>query len=562
MADVVDTLIVELKAETKQLRTGLSNVEKQLGRTNKAVGSTLVGFRGLGKVFAVLGIGKMVQSTVSTARTFEDLEATLRAVTGSAANASKAFDVVTEFTKTTPFQLANVTESFIKFYQAGITPTGETLTAFGNLAAGMGKDITQLAQATFNATTGEMEMLKQFGIVARLEGDKVRMTFEGQTTVIDRTGKAIGDFIENLGATRFPTALDERLNTLSGSFSNLGDKASLFMNDIGEAGLTKELRQLSDLFQDLIGSAGEGGLADALGFVLGGAVAILRVAVEKLDQAFKFVKDKIDAVNLALMNLDKTILETVLSFQKSFNESLFGNLFQVDEQATIAELNAIKERILKATGGGEIIPKGGGEGGGDGEDEGSIVPPSAEDGAEKVDRLAESFKELQPIIAEATNQFSTDFVDSLMEGGKAIDSFKNLFKDMAKQIIASAMQMMVIKPIMDAIFGAIGLPVMSGGGKAGGGTVQANVPVVVGERGPEVFVPNTGGTVMNNMNSKNAMGGQPIVVNQSVNFATGVVGTVRAEVTKMMPQIADVTKGAVAEAAMRGGNYRKALQGG
>jgi hypothetical protein len=169
---------------------------------------------------------------------------------------------------------------------------------------------------------------------------------------------------------------------------------------------------------------------------------------------------------------------------------------------------------------------------------------------------------LQPIIAEATNQFSTDFVDSLMEGGKAIDSFKNLFKDMAKQIIASAMQMMVIKPIMDAIFGAIGLPVISGGGKAGGGTVQANVPVVVGERGPEVFVPNTGGTVMNNMNSKNAMGGQPIVVNQSVNFATGVVGTVRAEVTKMMPQIADVTKGAVAEAAMRGGNYRKALQGG
>jgi hypothetical protein len=29
-----------------------------------------------------------------------------------------------------------------------------------------------------------------------------------------------------------------------------------------------------------------------------------------------------------------------------------------------------------------------------------------------------------------------------------------------------------------------------------------------------------------------------------------------------MPQIADVTKGAVAEAAVRGGNYRRALQGG
>ncbi len=68
---------------------------------------------------------------------------------------------------------------------------------------------------------------------------------------------------------------------------------------------------------------------------------------------------------------------------------------------------------------------------------------------------------------------------------------------------------------------------------------------------------------MNNMNTNKAMGGgSTIVVNQSVNFATGVVPTVRAEVTKMMPQIADVTKGAVAEAAMRGGNFRKALPGG
>ena len=67
---------------------------------------------------------------------------------------------------------------------------------------------------------------------------------------------------------------------------------------------------------------------------------------------------------------------------------------------------------------------------------------------------------------------------------------------------------------------------------------------------------------MNNMNTKNAMGCTPIIVNQSVNFATWVVPTVRAEVTKMMPQIADVTKGAVAEAAMRGGNFRRMLQGG
>jgi phage-related minor tail protein len=29
--------------------------------------------------------------------------------------------------------------------------------------------------------------------------------------------------------------------------------------------------------------------------------------------------------------------------------------------------------------------------------------------------------------------------------------------------------------------------------RAGGGTVQGGQPVIVGERGPEIFVPNTGG---------------------------------------------------------------------
>ena len=51
-------------------------------------------------------------------------------------------------------------------------------------------------------------------------------------------------------------------------------------------------------------------------------------------------------------------------------------------------------------------------------------------------------------------------------------------------------------------------------------------------------------------------------VNQSINFATGVVPTVRAEVTKMLPQIADVTKGAVLESAMRGGAYARGLRRG
>lgn len=185
------------------------------------------------------------------------------------------------------------------------------------------------------------------------------------------------------------------------------------------------------------------------------------------------------------------------------------------------------------------------------------------------DELAEttSFTDtMQQTIISASNAFTTDFVNSLLAGENALDSFKDFAKNIVSQIIATFLQMAVVNKILNSVFGLTetdALPTISLGKKAGGGTVQGGSPYMVGERGPEIFVPNTGGTIMNNMNSKNAMGGgTPINIYQNVNFATGVVSTVRAEVTKMMPQIADVTKAAVQESAMRGGNFRRSLVGG
>jgi len=593
MATTVDQLIVEIRAETKGLRRGLDDVNKKLDITNKKGSQSILTFKNLAKGFGALGLLQLGKNIVSTARTFEDLEATLRAVTQSTENAELAMSTVTEFTKTTPFQLANVTEAFTRFYQAGITPTSENLTAFGNIAAANNKDITQLAQAVFNATTGEMEMMKQFGIKAKQHGDQITMIFEGQETTFKNTSENISGYLLDMGNVRFEGAIDERLKTLSGSLSNLADNASLFANDIGESGLTAALTKFSGAMQETITTGGEGGLATVLGQVLGAAVDILTRALKVLDIACQGITLALRGIMIFAMKVKLAFFEFAMGSNESLNKVLtffedFANdiieiynkipffdpvqpvEINISTQAAKDKVTQLKADIQKelnddtflngyfgdgtTTTTTETEPAG---------EKGSIIPPSATNkSSEAVDNLKASMEELSPIIAETTNQFSSDFVGSLMEGENAMDSFKDLFKDMVKQVIATAMQMLVIKPIMDAIFGAMGLPVMPTTGKAGGGTIQGNRPTLVGERGPEIFVPNTGGTIMNNMNSKNAMGGGTTVINQSINFATGVVPTVRAEVMKMMPQIAEVTKGAVAEAAVRGGNYRRMLQGG
>ena len=141
---------------------------------------------------------------------------------------------------------------------------------------------------------------------------------------------------------------------------------------------------------------------------------------------------------------------------------------------------------------------------------------------------------------------------------------------MVSQIISIFLQLTVVNQILNSIFGAgtfstlnLNTGEINPGKLAGGGRIQAGRPTLVGERGAELFIPDSNGVVMNNMNTKNALGGgQPVIVNQSLNFSTGVVPTVRSEVTKMLPQIADVTKGAVLESAMRGGAYARGLRRG
>jgi len=199
---------------------------------------------------------------------------------------------------------------------------------------------------------------------------------------------------------------------------------------------------------------------------------------------------------------------------------------------------------------------------------------------DELGETSEFTQAMEDAITSSAHAFTKDFVDSLLEGQSALEGFKNFARNIVSQIITIFLQMEVVNRILGAIFpnfqgqqgtGLFDFQTKQGMGidaslnmgvqAAGGKTLQAGVPALVGERGAEIFVPNSGGTMMNNMNSKNAMGGGTVIVNQSVNFATGVVPTVRAEVQKMLPQISDVTKGAVLEAAVRGGSFRKGLLG-
>jgi hypothetical protein len=182
-----------------------------------------------------------------------------------------------------------------------------------------------------------------------------------------------------------------------------------------------------------------------------------------------------------------------------------------------------------------------------------------------IDKLVNAFKELEDIGKDTQDRFNkgvkkafdstTDALTDFVTGAK---SAKDAFKDMARSIVKDLIRMQIQQSITKPLFGMIqeSLPSLGstfGGNQAAGGSVMKNKRYLIGERGPEMFVPNQSGRIVSN----DDMGGSP--VNVTLNISTGVSQTVRAEIANMMPQIANATKAAVADARMRGGSFSGAM---
>lgn len=176
----------------------------------------------------------------------------------------------------------------------------------------------------------------------------------------------------------------------------------------------------------------------------------------------------------------------------------------------------------------------------------------------KIAELDPMTKQLISGFEQAGNAVADSLAKGFVEGELSMKSFQNIAKRFVSDLIAEFIRVYVIRRIMSSIVsgftGGGGDLTATEGSFAGGGAVQARTPIMVGERGPEIFVPHSAGNVLNKMNAGNALGGgQPVIVNQSINVETGVSQTVRAEMMSMMPVFKQEAVNAVVESRRRGG---------
>lgn len=179
-------------------------------------------------------------------------------------------------------------------------------------------------------------------------------------------------------------------------------------------------------------------------------------------------------------------------------------------------------------------------------------------------------KEADNVARDLGLTFQSAFEDAIVRGEKLRNVLAGIAQDIARIIVRQT----VTTPLAGALQGALGgiggffsglfagpgdirgpggsVSIPFGGPRAMGGPVASGTAYLVGEEGPEIFMPGASGRII-----PNGAGGP--VIHQTINISTGVSQTVRAELLALMPSIKRQTVEAVADARMRGGSFASAM---
>lgn len=300
---------IKFAADLRDFSSQMENVSRSMkgfGDKLKGVGASL----SVGITAPLLALGALA---TKTAANFETLNTSLlTAFNGNEAAAKSAFDQITKFAASTPFQVEQVADAFIKLKNLGLDPSERALTSYGNTASAMGKELNQVIEAVADASTGEFERLKEFGIKSKQEGDRVIFTFKGVETTVDKSASAIQEYLLNIGETDFAGGMERQSKTFLGQFSTLKDNLALIGKEIGDIILAYlkpfvvKIQELTQRFKDLEPATKKtivviAAIAAAIGPVLVSLGFLVGNVLPGLVTAFGAVRAAILAFNLVLI---------------------------------------------------------------------------------------------------------------------------------------------------------------------------------------------------------------------------------------------------------------------
>ena len=529
-------LNIDIVARDKS-KQALNNVRGALSKVKGAVFN-------LQSAFVGLGAGLVIRNLVNTGKELENLQVRLKFLLKDTNEGAKAFENMVKFASKVPFSLEEIQagSGILATVTDNANDLQKMLEITGNVAAVTGLDFRTTAeqiQRSFSAGIGAADLFREKGV-------RNMLGFQaGATVSIEATVQAFENVFGRSG--RFGRATDELARTFEGTMSMLGDKVFAFKKTLLDAGFFAELKnQFGDLDKFLEKNAEQlEKIAIEIGTNLAQATVTAAKGIKMLADNFRDLQSALGVLLVALGGTLKIIvgIGLVVNDVNRRIKELLGSVKDTTEEAqklsdVLSGADANDGFVKPLESALQIIH--------DFEHELSVGVPTATEKAiskfrelnsTSLKTLEDKMRNIRMTIAEGINSGITKMSEGLARafvfGEKLSDTFKNMARTLLVNVLSALIEIVARKGVELAIEKLItkekqkqaALSGVSGGGSlfsmarsflgfAKGGAVSKGQPVVVGERGAEVFVPNSTGQITQ---SARGTGGGQTTVNFNIN---------------------------------------------
>jgi hypothetical protein len=498
-------------------KRAFDDLNKNLKETNNTTQKVSTSFLTLKNAVLAFATGATLKAIINTTASFENLRTTLKFVTGSIESGNNAFQLLQNLSLKSKFSVQQLSDSFVALYSSGINPTEELLTTFINTASLFGNEIDTLNDLTRLFAKGTqgglgLQSLNQLagkGIpVFDILEQKLGVTKDTLAKFAEGTGnseKILKALQEGLSET-FAGANEARVNNLSTAISSLGREfLKAFETLSGGGGFNRALIDLINSLKELLSTLNP--LIKALG-------KVFSFIADSLTGAFQFLNDTIkDTISLYnklvdFLGLDKTVKIEITRGQleqgaitpptsRKPDTSFFGLLNKELREAQLT-FKTIEETLSKGVVEGiKGVSRGIAE---------AIVLGKS---------LNQSFRELaQKILVQVIERLIEEQLIKLSLF--ALDRLRKALEEDKTREIQKQNNLLLTQLGYQSTLASLNSSGSSGGGNgfglgdlisigssifggfAEGGAVKGGQPITVGERGRELFVPNTNGTIVPN----------------------------------------------------------------
>lgn len=198
---------------TKTLLTALNKVTvtaKKTGEALLSIGKTLTG---LATGTALAGLYALTRGASDSVNAFEDMRAKLSAVTGDLKTAEAVFWELNTLEDETTKSTQELSDALLYLNKFGINATSNDLKNLSAVSLGLNKDLATITSAIGKASQGRYKALQELGIQVDDTGNKLKLTFQGVTSEVDKSADSVKNYLSSLGETRFAEVLTAKLNT-------------------------------------------------------------------------------------------------------------------------------------------------------------------------------------------------------------------------------------------------------------------------------------------------------------------------------------------------------------